>query len=92
LTTGETAQGSKQPASEQITAFFIGKKEWRIHSETWRICSSDIESAGKQNQNLIGAGFSHNGSHIIEASLLVLHGQDVFVCMATGSGKSLCMF
>ena len=28
----------------------------------------------------------------MEASLSVLHGQDVFVRMATGSGKSLCMF
>ena len=28
----------------------------------------------------------------MEAALSVLHGQDVFVRMATGSGKSLCMF
>ena len=28
----------------------------------------------------------------LEASLAVLHHKDVFVRMATGSGKSLCMF
>lgn len=28
----------------------------------------------------------------LEASLSVLHGKDVLVRMATGSGKSLCMF
>ena len=28
----------------------------------------------------------------LEAALAILHGQDVLVRMATGSGKSLCMF
>ena len=28
----------------------------------------------------------------LEATLAVLHNKDVFVRMATGSGKSLCMF
>ena len=28
----------------------------------------------------------------LEASLSILHGKDVIVRMATGSGKSLCMF
>ena len=28
----------------------------------------------------------------LEAVLPVLHGHDVFICMATGAGKSLCMF
>ena len=37
-------------------------------------------------------GFSTFRLGQMEASLSVLHGHDVFVRMATGSGKSLCMF
>lgn len=37
-------------------------------------------------------GFSSFRPGQMEASLSVLHGKDVFVRMATGSGKTLCMF
>ena len=37
-------------------------------------------------------GFSEFRAGQMEASLSILHGEDVFVRMATGSGKSLCMF
>ena len=37
-------------------------------------------------------GYSTFRSGQKEASLAILHGHDVFVRMATGSGKSLCMF
>ena len=37
-------------------------------------------------------GFSNFHSGLLEAVMAVLHRQDVFVRMATGSGKSLCMF
>lgn len=37
-------------------------------------------------------GFASFRPGQMEASLSVIHGHDVFVRMATGSGKSLCMF
>lgn len=37
-------------------------------------------------------GFSNFRPGQAEAALAILHGQDVFIRMATGSGKSLCMF
>lgn len=36
--------------------------------------------------------FSNFRQGQMEAARSSLHGKDTFVCMATGSGKSLCMF
>ncbi len=42
----------------------------------------------------LSKNFGHDGFRQgqLEAIVLVVHGSDVFVRMATGSGKSLCMF
>lgn len=50
-------------------------------------CSSKLKEVLLKN-----FGFSQFRPGQKEASLSILHGQDVIVRMATGSGKSLCMF
>ena len=50
-------------------------------------CSSKLKDVMQQF-----FGYSTFRPGQLEASLSVLHGHDVFIQMATGSGKSLCMF
>lgn len=66
------------------------------------LCSGDcgMNASGSQcclkprSVDALHKYFGHDSFRLgqLEAILFVLHGRDVFVRMATGSGKSLCMY
>ena len=55
-------------------------------------CTSCVAQQAAHNTLQKVFGFSELRTGQLEAILPALHGQDTFVRMATGSGKSLCMF
>ena len=55
-------------------------------------CTSCVAQQAAHNTLHKVFGFSEFRSGQLEAILPALHGRDTFVRMATGSGKSLCMF
>ena len=57
-----------------------------------RSIQSECNVYGKLHPELNRFGFCNFRPGQLDAVLSILHGNDVFVRMATGSGKSLCMF
>ena len=64
------------------------KKPYSVYKSTSSLCASKRRSEYCLEKYFKFSSF-HPGQ--LDAILPILHGKDVFVRMATGSGKSLCM-
>ena len=73
----------------------MSKSLCKIHCQAWNnAISSDVCSARSKLTEALQTHFGYSTFRLgqLESLLPVAHGQDTFVRLPTGGGKSLCMF